>query len=138
MGFFPNPSATREDAATIRACFVAWRSFGFRSKQDSRWPRRNASCAAFPTARRHPNAGNAWLRLIRVDPGQREIRVQTYSPFLDQFDTSPENEFSYAFDLDERYSLIGIPTLGTAGLALLAAGLLGIVWAWRRSATAAD
>ena len=45
------------------------------------------------------NGGDAWLRLLRFDPAQRVIRVQTYSPSLKAFKTDAQNQFTVPFDL---------------------------------------
>ena len=40
-----------------------------------------------------PHGGDAWLRLLRIDPAQEEIQVRTYSPALKEFKTDPKNQF---------------------------------------------
>ena len=45
------------------------------------------------------NGGDAWLRLLRFDLAQGEIRVQTYSPALKAFKTDPANQFTVPLDL---------------------------------------
>ena len=37
------------------------------------------------------NGGNGWIRLLEFDPDGSTVHVKTYSPFLDQWDTSPDN-----------------------------------------------
>ena len=36
------------------------------------------------------NGGNGWIRLLEFDPDGQTVRVKTYSPYLDQWDTSPD------------------------------------------------
>ncbi len=37
------------------------------------------------------NGGNGWIRLLEFDPDGTTVHVKTYSPFLDQWDLSPDN-----------------------------------------------
>ena len=37
------------------------------------------------------NGGNGWIRLVEFDPDGTTVHVKTYSPFLNQWDTSPDN-----------------------------------------------
>ncbi|MBL9162048.1 MAG: metallophosphoesterase [Planctomycetaceae bacterium] len=37
------------------------------------------------------NGGNGWIRLLEFDPDGMTVHVKTYSPFLNQWDTSPDN-----------------------------------------------
>jgi hypothetical protein len=37
------------------------------------------------------NGGNGWIRLLEFDPDGTTVHVKTYSPFLNQWDTSPDN-----------------------------------------------
>ena len=39
------------------------------------------------------NGGDAWLRVLRFDPAQKEIQVRTYSPALKEFKTDEKNQF---------------------------------------------
>ena len=39
------------------------------------------------------NGGNGWIRLLEFDPDKMTVHVKTYSPFLDQWDTSPDNYY---------------------------------------------
>ncbi|MCA9580494.1 MAG: metallophosphoesterase [Myxococcales bacterium] len=41
------------------------------------------------------NGGNGWLRLMRFEPGERALKVRTYSPFLDSFARSDRHEFTF-------------------------------------------
>nr|MBA3480961.1 metallophosphoesterase [Pirellulales bacterium] len=42
------------------------------------------------------NGGNGWIRLLEFDPDGTTIHVKTYSPFLNQWDTSPDNFYDIA------------------------------------------
>jgi hypothetical protein len=39
------------------------------------------------------NGGDGWLRILRFDPGRGEIRVRTYSPWLDRCERDRDSEF---------------------------------------------
>ncbi len=39
------------------------------------------------------NGGNGWIRLLEFDPDDNTVHVKTYSPFLDSWDSSPDNQY---------------------------------------------
>jgi hypothetical protein len=43
--------------------------------------------------------GSGFLRVLEFDYNQREIRVQTYSPHLDEFMTDDANQFTLSLEL---------------------------------------
>jgi hypothetical protein len=43
--------------------------------------------------------GSGYLRVLEFDYGKKEIRVQTYSPYLDLFMTDDANQFTLSLDL---------------------------------------
>jgi hypothetical protein len=47
------------------------------------------------------NGGNGWLRILEFSPANNEIRVKTYSPVLDQFETDADSQFTLPYDLQE-------------------------------------
>jgi hypothetical protein len=47
-----------------------------------------------------PNGGDGWLRVMEFSPANDEIRVKTYSPWLDQWETDADSEFTLAYDMD--------------------------------------
>lgn len=47
------------------------------------------------------NGGDGWLRLIRFVPSERQIRIRTYSPVLNRFETDPNSQFTVAWDLPD-------------------------------------
>lgn len=49
------------------------------------------------------NGGDGWLRLLELDTAAGEVRVQTYSPKLDQFERDADSEFTLGFDFRGRY-----------------------------------
>ncbi len=52
---------------------------------------------------RYPNGGEGYLRLLQFDPSANQIRVQTYSPKLDQFVVDEDSEFTLSVDFDSRF-----------------------------------
>ncbi len=49
------------------------------------------------------NGGDGWLRLLEFRPADDEIRVSTYSPWRDDYDTDSENEFTLGYDMRQGY-----------------------------------
>jgi len=45
------------------------------------------------------NGGNGWLRLLEFSPSNNVVRVRTYSPLLDQYETNADSEFTLDCDL---------------------------------------
>ncbi len=41
------------------------------------------------------NGGNGFLRIIKLDPKGKRIQVKSYSPYLDQFKTESDHEFTF-------------------------------------------
>lgn len=48
-----------------------------------------------------PSGGNGWLRILEFNHAADEIRVRTYSPWLDGFETDDDSEFTLAYDLPD-------------------------------------
>jgi hypothetical protein len=46
----------------------------------------------------YPNGGNGWLRIMEVYPEINEVKVKTYSPYLNQFKTDPDSEFGLSYE----------------------------------------
>jgi len=46
-----------------------------------------------------PNGGDGWLRVMEFAPADDEIRVQTYSPTLDQFETDADSQFTLSYEM---------------------------------------
>lgn len=64
----------------------------------------------------YPNGGDGWLRLIEFDVANDQIRFETYSPVLDQFQTERvedvgnyASEFEFDIDFADRLSPVFIP-----------------------------
>ena len=67
--------------------------------------------------------GNGWLRILEFSPANNEIRVKTYSPWLNQFETDGDSQFSVPYEMNStpEFALIGtvsgVPSGSTASLA---------------------
>lgn len=48
------------------------------------------------------HGGDGWLRIMRFEPAEGVIRVRTYSPTLDQFETDEDSEFTLPLALPVR------------------------------------
>ena len=46
-----------------------------------------------------PNGGNGWLRILEFSPRHQVIRVTTYSPTLDQYQTDANSQFTLPYDI---------------------------------------
>jgi hypothetical protein len=54
------------------------------------------------------NGGDGWLRIYEFSPANNEIRVKTYSPWLDQFETDADSEFTIPHNMGGvPFSMIG-------------------------------
>lgn len=68
------------------------------------------------------NGGNGWLRILTFSAANNEIRVETYSPWLDEFNTEPHEQFTLPYDMEggRFYRPIGsvsdVPSAATACL----------------------
>ena len=44
-----------------------------------------------------------WLQLITFDFDKKEIRVRTFSPILNHFETDKDSQFRFSLDLHDRF-----------------------------------
>jgi hypothetical protein len=51
-----------------------------------------------------PNGGDGWLRVMEFDLASDTIDVDSYSPFLDQYRTADESDFTLPVDFERYYS----------------------------------
>jgi hypothetical protein len=45
------------------------------------------------------NGGNGWLRIMTFSPANNTVQVQTYSPWLNQFETDADSQFTLAYNM---------------------------------------
>lgn len=53
------------------------------------------------------NGGNGWLRIMEFSPANNLVRIKTYSPSLNQFETDADSEFNLTVDLSPSFQLMG-------------------------------
>ncbi len=70
----------------------------------------------------YQNIGNGWLRLFEFNPAASEIHVQTYSPYLNQYQTDANSDFTLHYDMGMSYTRIGSVSI-PAGI-----GVASIAW----------
>ena len=56
-----------------------------------------------------PNGGNGWLRIMRFVPLENKIYVQTYSPWLDQYEIDADSQFTLDYTMNS-FTVIGTNT----------------------------
>jgi len=58
------------------------------------------------------NGGNGWLRIMEFSPANNEIRVRTYSPWLNQYETDADSQFTLSYTMQGSTSAFSV--IGTA------------------------
>lgn len=61
-----------------------------------------------------PEGGGGYLRLLRFSPRQNLVRVQTYSPWLDRYDTDAGSQFEFGYRMDGPLGGLGVAPVGPA------------------------
>ncbi|HWR26852.1 MAG TPA: PA14 domain-containing protein, partial [Candidatus Thermoplasmatota archaeon] len=67
----------------------------------------------------YPNGGNGWLRIMTFCPATNEIKVKTYSPYLDQYQTDADSQFTLSYTMNPSPALYTL-TVNTVGSGLVA------------------
>ncbi len=65
------------------------------------------------------SGGEGWLRLLRFVPAESKIYVQTYSPWLNRYETDADSQFTLDFPMGGAWSSLGtvsVPSGSTASL----------------------
>ena len=78
----------------------------------------------------YQNIGKGWLRLFEFTPSASVIHVQTYSPYLNQYQTDANSDFNLHYDMGLSYTRIGSVSV-PAGM-----GMASITWPGLGSNTA--
>ena len=68
----------------------------------------------------NPNGGEGWLRLLEFAPAQGQIRVRTYSPYLNQFETDANSQFTLTYPFTAGFQPIGTVNATSGSTANLA------------------
>lgn len=50
-----------------------------------------------------PNGGNGWLQTLTFEPDKNQIRVKTYSPWLDKYETDADSDYTIPLNFTERF-----------------------------------
>ncbi len=58
-----------------------------------------------------PSGGEGWLRILRFVPAESKIYVQTYSPWLNRYDTDADSEFTLDFPMGGAFADAGTTTV---------------------------
>jgi hypothetical protein len=58
------------------------------------------------------NGGDGWLRILQFSPANNQIRVRTYSPTLNQFETDADSEFTLSYDMSPNSNLPPVTRVG--------------------------
>lgn len=65
------------------------------------------------------SGGDGWLRIMRFVPAEDKVYVQTYSPYLEQYETDANSQFTLNFPMggfSEIGSVAGVPSGSSASI----------------------
>jgi len=54
----------------------------------------------------YPNGGNGWLRILEFHPAEDEIYVKTYSPYVNQYQTDGNSQFTLDYDMTSEQAFV--------------------------------
>jgi hypothetical protein len=57
----------------------------------------------------YPDGGEGYLRLMEFDEDAGRIRIRTYSPLLDLYETDTDSQFEFSLDFQERFGPVPEP-----------------------------
>jgi hypothetical protein len=84
------------------------------------------------------NGGNGYLRILEFSPSNNLVIAQTYSPWADEYQTGPNSEFWFEYDMtpfgsnDAPFELLGVVSNVPPG------GVASLTWPGRNHHTAYD
>jgi hypothetical protein len=58
------------------------------------------------------NGGDGWLRILEFSPANNQIRVRTYSPTLNQFETDANSQFTLTYDMTPTSNVPPVTRVG--------------------------
>ena len=81
--------------------------------------------------------GEGWLRILRFVPAENRVYVQTYSPWLNRFETDADSEFTLDFPMGGAFADAGSTTAASGSTASIAQGALSpfTQYEWRMTVT---
>ena len=65
------------------------------------------------------SGGEGWLRILRFVPAENKVYVQTYSPWLNRYETDADSEFTLDFPMGGAFIPSGaaaVPSGSTASM----------------------
>ena len=89
---------------------------------------------------RSPSGGEGWLRTMRFVPSEDRVYVQTYSPWLNQYETDANSEFTLDFPMGGAFTSVGSASvLSGATASITPTGLQpNTQYEWRATVTNAS
>jgi fibronectin type 3 domain-containing protein/pimeloyl-ACP methyl ester carboxylesterase len=54
----------------------------------------------------YPNGGNGWLRILDFRPGEDKIYVKTFSPYVNQYQTDSDSQFTLDYDMTSEQAFV--------------------------------
>ena len=63
------------------------------------------------------SGGEGWLRILRFVPADNKVYVQTYSPWLNRFETDADSEFTLDFPMGGAFQAVGSVTVPSGSTA---------------------
>ena len=64
-----------------------------------------------------PSGGQGWLRILRFVPVDDKVYVQTYSPWLNQYESDADSEFTLDFPMGGAFSTAGTTVVNSGSTA---------------------
>ena len=59
------------------------------------------------------SGGEGWLRILRFVPADNKVYVQTYSPWLNRYETDADSEFTLDYPMGGAYQAVGSVTVSS-------------------------
>ena len=63
------------------------------------------------------SGGEGWLRILRFVPAEDKVYVQTYSPWLNQYESDADSEFTLDFPMGGAFTTAGTAVVNSGGTA---------------------
>ncbi len=84
-----------------------------------------------------PSGGEGWLRILRFVPAEDTVYVQTYSPWLNRFESDADSEFTLDFEMGGVFTSAGTVTVASGATATIVPQALaaGTEYEWRVTVT---
>ncbi|MBA4150001.1 MAG: metallophosphoesterase [Verrucomicrobia bacterium] len=82
------------------------------------------------------NGGNGYMRIMEFSPRRNQVVVQTYSPWVDEYQTGPNSEFYFPYSMQSQAMPNGYPfTLVGTSSNVPSGGAASVVWSNRETET---